>query len=64
MGNVKRTISGSAKDVIANLPPPPQWIEPELCKLVTKVPVGEGWAHEIKFDAACMPGLSKALPNC
>jgi len=29
---------------------PPQWIEPELCKLVTRIPAGDGWAHEIKFD--------------
>jgi bifunctional non-homologous end joining protein LigD len=48
--NVKRTISASAKVVIADLAPPPQWIEPELCKLVTRIPAGEGWAHEIKFD--------------
>jgi DNA ligase D-like protein (predicted ligase) len=48
--NVKRIIRASAKDVIADLAPPPQWIEPELCKLVTKIPAGDGWAHEIKFD--------------
>ena len=36
MRNVKRTIRGSAKDVIADLAPPPQWIEPELCKLVMR----------------------------
>jgi ATP-dependent DNA ligase len=30
--------------------PPPQWIEPELCKLVTRIPAGDNWAHEIKFD--------------
>jgi hypothetical protein len=28
----------------------PQWIEPELCKLVTRIPAGDNWAHEIKFD--------------
>jgi ATP-dependent DNA ligase len=50
MRNVKRTIRASAKDVISDLAPPPQWIEPELCKLVTKIPAGDGWAHEIKFD--------------
>jgi ATP-dependent DNA ligase len=32
------------------LPAPPQWIEPELCKLVTRIPAGDNWAHEIKFD--------------
>jgi len=36
--------------VIAELAPLPRWIEPELCKLVTKIPSGDGWAHEIKFD--------------
>jgi hypothetical protein len=37
---MKRTIRASAKDVIAELAPPPQWIEPELCKLVTE---DSGW---------------------
>jgi hypothetical protein len=65
MGNVKRTMSASAKEVIADLAPPPQWIAPELCKLVTRIPAGEGWAHEISSTAsACTPGLSKALPSC
>src|ERR1700677_1049058 len=50
MRNVKRTIRASAKDVIADLAPPPQWIEPELCKLVTRIPAGDNWAHEIKFN--------------
>jgi hypothetical protein len=48
--NVKRTIRASAKGVIADLAPPLQWIEPELCKLVTRIPAGDNWAHEIKFD--------------
>jgi hypothetical protein len=42
--------------VISDLAPP-QWIEPELCKLVTRIPAGDHWAHE-------MPGLSVALPRC
>src|ERR1700685_4516808 len=50
MGNVKPTIRGSARDVISDLAPPPQWIEPELRKLVTRIPAGDNWAHEIKFD--------------
>ena len=50
MRNVKRTIRIAAKDVIADLAPPPQWNEPELCKLVTRIPTGDNWAHEIKFD--------------
>ena len=28
----------------------PRWIEPQLCKLVTKAPSGSQWAHEIKLD--------------
>src|ERR1700678_2934872 len=50
MRNVKRTIRASTRDVISDLAPPPQWIEPELCKLVTRIPAGDNWAHEIKFD--------------
>ncbi len=50
MRSVKRTIRVSAKDVIAEPAPPPQWIEPQLCKLVTRIPAGDDWAHEIKFD--------------
>ena len=50
MRNVKRTVRVAARDLISDLLPPPQWIEPELCKLVTKIPAGDGWAHEIKFD--------------
>src|ERR1700728_3001057 len=50
MRDVKRTIRAAAKDTIADLAPPPHWIEPELCKLVTRIPAGEGWVHEIKFD--------------
>jgi ATP-dependent DNA ligase len=36
--------------VITELAPPPRWIEPQLCKLVTKIPARDGWAHEIKLD--------------
>ena len=28
----------------------PQFIEPELCKLVERPPDGEHWAHEVKID--------------
>lgn len=28
----------------------PDFIEPELCKLVERPPNGPGWAHEVKFD--------------
>jgi ATP-dependent DNA ligase len=50
MRNVKRTIRVPTREVIAELATPPQWVEPELCKLVAKIPAGDGWAHEIKFD--------------
>ena len=59
MRNVKRTIRASAKDVIADLAPPPQGIEPELCKLA-RIPAGDNWAHEIKFDGFRMH--ARALP--
>ncbi len=29
---------------------PPQFVAPQLCKLVDRPPVGEGWGHEIKLD--------------
>ena len=50
MRMVKRSIHVPARDVIAELAPPQSWIEPQLCKLVTQVPAGDAWAHEIKFD--------------
>ncbi|MFL6547199.1 MAG: DNA polymerase ligase N-terminal domain-containing protein, partial [Povalibacter sp.] len=28
----------------------PEFIEPELCKLLDRPPVGDTWAHEVKFD--------------
>ncbi len=28
----------------------PRFVEPQLCRLVDRPPVGPGWAHEIKFD--------------
>ena len=28
----------------------PDFVEPELCKLVDRPPSGPGWGHEIKFD--------------
>ena len=37
--------------MISDPAPPPQWIEPELCKLVTRIPAGDNWAHEIKFGS-------------
>jgi DNA ligase D-like protein (predicted ligase) len=34
----------------AALASPPDWIEPQLCKLVERAPSGDGWVHEVKFD--------------
>jgi bifunctional non-homologous end joining protein LigD len=28
----------------------PRFVAPQLCKLVDRAPVEEGWAHEVKFD--------------
>ena len=28
----------------------PDFIEPQLCQIVSRPPVGKGWLHEIKFD--------------
>jgi bifunctional non-homologous end joining protein LigD len=32
---------------------PPDWIEPQLCKLVERAPSGDGWVHEVEFDGYC-----------
>jgi len=29
---------------------PPQWIKPQLTRLVDEAPAGHGWVHEIKYD--------------
>lgn len=29
---------------------PPEWIKPQLTRLVDEAPVGDGWLHEIKYD--------------
>jgi len=50
MRTANRAIRDSARDKIAELAPPPAWIEPQLCKLVTTVPTGDSWLHEVKFD--------------
>ena len=50
MRSAKRAIRASARDVKSELAPPPSWVEPQLCRLVTTVPLGDDWAHEIKFD--------------
>jgi ATP-dependent DNA ligase len=50
MGSVNRSVRASRRDVIEELAPPPAWVEPQLCKLVTTIPAGDAWAHEVKFD--------------
>jgi ATP-dependent DNA ligase len=51
MSNVKRTLHTPTRVVNAELAPPPQWIERELCKLVTRIPAGDNCVHEIKFGS-------------
>jgi bifunctional non-homologous end joining protein LigD len=55
---------GAAPSTASGGPPPPRksgggkkptaampaFVEPELCRLVERPPVGDAWAHEIKFD--------------
>jgi bifunctional non-homologous end joining protein LigD len=38
------------KEKTARVTALPDFIEPQLCKLVDRPPAGAGWAHEIKFD--------------
>jgi bifunctional non-homologous end joining protein LigD len=40
----------AASPSTANSKPSPPFIAPQLCQSVERPPVGEGWAHEIKFD--------------
>ncbi len=30
--------------------PPPEFIEPQLCRIASRPPAGNGWVHEVKFD--------------
>ncbi len=54
-----RVASGNASAYMKSLPkskrqygtaPMPDFIEPQLAKLVSEPPKGSGWVHEIKFD--------------
>jgi bifunctional non-homologous end joining protein LigD len=58
----KKSGRGAAEDV-ARVTPPPQWIPPQLTKLVTNIPAGDEWAHEIKFDGFRCTHGSKAAPS-
>jgi bifunctional non-homologous end joining protein LigD len=42
-----RASSGTPRGKRARLP---EFIEPELCRLVERPPSGAGWGHEVKFD--------------
>ncbi len=50
MRSAKRSVRASARDVKTEWAAPPAWIAPQLCRLVTAVPEGADWAHEVKFD--------------
>jgi bifunctional non-homologous end joining protein LigD len=48
-----RTAEKSARRRVGRRRPsqsPPDFIEPQLCRLVDRPPSAPGWAHEIKFD--------------
>lgn len=41
MASARKTLRGE---------PLPDWVPPQLTRLVTAAPEGDGWAHEIKYD--------------
>jgi DNA ligase D-like protein (predicted ligase) len=45
-----KTKRSSPREAAIHIAPPPDWIEPQLCKLAVRAPSGDGWVHEIKFD--------------
>jgi bifunctional non-homologous end joining protein LigD len=47
--NIVKQIIKSRRN-LKNIPPPPTTIEPQLAQLVSRVPEGSEWLHEIKFD--------------
>jgi DNA ligase D-like protein (predicted ligase) len=47
IGTRGRQVQPTRRPSSANLP---DWIEPQLCKLVKDAPDGPEWLHEIKFD--------------
>src|SRR4051794_22799285 len=42
-----KSVAGRVRAQRADLP---EWIRPQLCKLVDEAPEGSDWLHEIKFD--------------
>ena len=39
----------------------PRWIEPELCKLVTRIPAGDNW---VAASATDIPGMHAETVEC
>ncbi|HYK25082.1 MAG TPA: DNA polymerase ligase N-terminal domain-containing protein, partial [Steroidobacteraceae bacterium] len=42
--------AGKSRSRRARADPPPQFVPPQLARLVARPPSGTGWVHEIKFD--------------
>ncbi len=40
----------SKEAAVARVVPMPEFVEPQLCKLVPRPPDAAGWVHEVKFD--------------
>jgi ATP-dependent DNA ligase len=64
-----RVASGSTSAYLKSLPkskrqygtaPMPDFIEPQLAKLVAEPPKGSDWVHEIKFDSYRMQARVRA----
>jgi bifunctional non-homologous end joining protein LigD len=47
---VRAKKTGRAAAAVSSSAKLPRWVEPQLTKLVTEIPTGDDWAHEIKFD--------------
>ena len=46
----KPKTTSKAKATKAESSPLPQFIDPQLCKLLERPPIGEDWVHEVKLD--------------
>ncbi|MDY0065402.1 MAG: DNA ligase D [Steroidobacteraceae bacterium] len=49
-GNAQRTGASKRAASPNRAKAPPQFIEPQLCKLLERPPQNGGWGHEVKFD--------------
>jgi bifunctional non-homologous end joining protein LigD len=62
--------NGTSRRPALRIAEPPGWIEPQLCKTVAKIPAGDAWAHEIKYNgfrmhARIVGGVASLLTrNC